>query len=78
MECYIRAAVLPPLTEVRDPIHGAIPISRDELLVLDHPKDDADLAALEVDFQPVQTYPRPGGESWLTVYELETPDKGSD
>ncbi len=37
MECYIRAAVMPPLTEVRDPIHGAIPISRDELLVLDHP-----------------------------------------
>ena len=25
------------LTEVRDPIHGAIPISKDELTVLDHP-----------------------------------------
>ncbi len=81
------AAYLPPgspITPVWTPPEafaaGLVPASSDArvLLVLDHPKDDADLAALEVDFQPVQTYPRPGGESWLTVYELETPDKGSD
>ncbi|MDP6792537.1 MAG: hypothetical protein QF660_00625, partial [Anaerolineales bacterium] len=40
------------------------------LLVLDHPKDDSELAELETDVHPVKTYERPGGESWLTVYRL--------
>ncbi len=48
------------------------------LLVLDHPKDDDDLAALNLDLQPLQTYARPGGESWLTIYKLGTPTSGND
>ena len=48
------------------------------LLVLDHPKDDADLAALALHLRPLQTYPRPGGESWLTVYELSAPASEND
>ena len=53
-------------------------LAKHTLLVLDHPKDDNDLDVLELDFHPLQTYLRPGGESWLTVYKLEIPNKGKD
>ena len=40
------------------------------LLVLDHPKDDDDFERLELSLVEIGRYPRPGGESWLTVYEF--------
>ena len=48
------------------------------LLVLDHPKDDANLAELRLELRPIRTYPRPLEESWLTVYELEIPIRQKD
>ncbi len=38
------------------------------LLIIDTPKDDQDLAALNLDLIEMTRYPRPGGESALVVY----------
>ena len=40
------------------------------LLALDHPKDDNDLSWLDLSLTEIVTYPRPGNESHLTVYEI--------
>ncbi len=81
------AAYLPPDSAVTpvwvppDKFAAALvstPGSAPTLLVLDHPKDDADLATLELDLRPLQRYTRPGGESWLTVYDLGVAASGSD
>lgn len=40
------------------------------LLVLDHPRDDAEAAVLGLDPASAARYLRPGGESWLGVYEF--------
>ena len=40
------------------------------LLVLDHPKNDNDLSWLDLSLTEIVTYPRPGNESHLTVYEI--------
>ncbi len=40
------------------------------LLVLDHPKDDHAIERLDLSLAEIGRYPRPGGESWLTVYEF--------
>lgn len=39
------------------------------LLVIDTPKDDADLAALKLNLIEVAQYPRPGNESALVIYK---------
>ena len=81
------AAYLPPgspVTPVWSPPEkfaaGLVPTANGTrvLLVLDHPKDDTDLAALGAVLNPLQTYPRPGGESWLTVYQLEGTSGGNN
>jgi hypothetical protein len=81
------AAYLPPgspVTPVWSPpdkfAAGLVPTTNGTrvLLVLDHPKDDTDLAALGAVLNPLQTYLRPGGESWLTVYQLEGTSGGNN
>ncbi|MEK9164058.1 MAG: hypothetical protein AAB342_01755, partial [Chloroflexota bacterium] len=41
------------------------------LLIIDTPKDDQDVAALNLDLIEMTRYPRPGGESALVVYRVK-------
>ena len=43
------------------------------LLVIDTPKDDQDLAAMNLTLTEIARYPRPGGESALVVYRVTPP-----
>ncbi len=44
---------------------------RDAWLLLDRPKDDADLARLGLNLIEIARYPRPGNESTIVVYRVE-------
>jgi hypothetical protein len=43
------------------------------LLVIDTPKDDQDLAAMNLTLTEIARYPRPDGESALVVYRVTPP-----
>ncbi len=64
------SAVVRPLQEWRA---GILPpgMQRDDLLLLDHPRDDALPQQLGVSLSAVETYYRPQREAWVTLYQLQ-------
>ena len=52
---------------------GILPpgMQRDDLLLLDHPRDDALPQQLGVSLSAVETYYRPQREAWVTLYRVQ-------
>jgi 4-amino-4-deoxy-L-arabinose transferase-like glycosyltransferase len=64
----VKAVVWPP----KDWRNGSGPpgMQPDDLLLLDHPRDDAVPQQLSVGLSAVETYYRPQHESWVTLYRM--------